>query len=421
MSSRLSISEYYRDALEEIRSVILRESEAQIIGSDVEELAKFYIQDYSLSPIELDPDRGPSLVHENYVKKILAHQRESFYSNEGDLDFPCKRIKVEIPIKLNTGILTLSRLVSSSHSLSYSENQFHWTEGLISFVIETKGYGVSLDEDVTAVEVKKGIERVDEIIRWKNTDLNRENPNLLFRVKNLIEVRKNDLLEDKTKIQALAQKINIPLKKQQPQGAKKIDIDHKPIVKKIKPSPHLPPDYCLDETKVNDILEVLDNQAKSFEKTPRAFISLKEEDLRDIILSNLNSIFQGKATGETFSKNGKTDIYLNIDEGNILVFECKNWGGKKLFLETIDQLRGYMTWRQNYGVIIFFVKAKNFTKILSEILADSQESSSYVNGAKKVNETHFVAKYYIDDPDKNVEIHCLFYNLYVESQTPPQI
>ena len=42
----------------------------------------------------------------------------------------------------------------------------------------------------------------------------------------------------------------------------------------------------------------------------------------------LNAIFSGKATGETFSNKGKTDIYLNIEKGNILVFECKIWGGK---------------------------------------------------------------------------------------------
>lgn len=414
MYQGLYISDYYRNALEKIRSVVLRESEAQIIGSATEELAEFYIQEHLLSPVELDPEREASWAHENYVKNIPAHQRESFYSNEGDIDFPCERIKVEIPIKTNKDIRTLSDLVSSTHSLSYSEKDFHWADDSISFFIETKGYGFSLDEDRTATEVNNGIKRVHEIIGWKNADLNLENTNLLNQVKNLIEVRKNDLLKNKTKVEALTQKINIPLKKQIPLGAQKINVDHKPIVKRIKPNPQLPEEYVLDETKVNDILEVLDNQAKSFEKTPKVFVSLGEEDLRDVILSNLNSIFQGSATGETFSKKGKTDIYLNIDKGNILVFECKNWGGKKLFLETIDQLRGYLTWRHNYGVIIFFVKAKNFSKILSEILADLQESSSYINSARKLNETHFIADHRLDDEDKIVKIHYLFYNLYSE-------
>lgn len=39
-----------------------------------------------------------------------------------------------------------------------------------------------------------------------------------------------------------------------------------------------------------------------------------EEALRDVLLVSLNSIFEGKATGETFSKRGKTDIYLNINK-----------------------------------------------------------------------------------------------------------
>jgi hypothetical protein len=199
-----------------------------------------------------------------------------------------------------------------------------------------------------------------------------------------------------------------------PQGAKKIIVDHKPIVKRIKPNPQLPEEYILDESKVNDILDVLDNQAKSFEKTPSALNSLGEEALRDLILANLNSIFQGKATGETFSKKGKTDIYLNIDKGSILVFECKIWGGKKIFLESIDQLRGYLTWRHNYGVIITFVRVKNFKKVLNEILDDIKTSASYRDSVRQINDTHFVGNHTVDDEDKSVKIHYLFYNLYSE-------
>jgi len=37
-------------------------------------------------------------------------------------------------------------------------------------------------------------------------------------------------------------------------------------------------------------------------------------------------------------------------------------GGKKLLHETIDQLRGYLTWRHNYGVIIIFLQNQKFFK-----------------------------------------------------------
>ncbi|OGI17377.1 MAG: hypothetical protein A2Z52_00425 [Candidatus Moranbacteria bacterium RBG_19FT_COMBO_42_6] len=412
---RASIADYYRDALDKLRSLILRESEAQIIGSDTTELAEYYFQQYALNPIEIDDTREKHWEYNNYVKTIPANQRESFYGNEGNLDFPCERILVEIPIKPNDNIKILSELTSSTFSDSYPEREFNWNQNSISFVIETKGYGFSLDEERIANEINDHIRRVTELLEWKNNDIKRGNVNLLNGIKGLIDVRKQNIQKSKDKIQSLTQKINIPLKKNIPQGAQRIALDPKPIVKRIKPNPHLPEEYVLDESKVNDILEVLDNQAKSFERTPKALASLGEEELRDLLLANLNSIFEGKATGETFSKKGKTDIYLNINKGNILVFECKQWGGKKLLHETIDQLRGYLTWRHNYGVIIIFSKIKNFSKIFSEIPSTIQESQSFKNSYKKINETHYSAIHVLEDDGKEVKIHYLFYNLFSEN------
>jgi hypothetical protein len=413
-SRRASISDYYRDALDKARSVILRESDAQIIGSDTAELAEFYFQQYALNPIEIDDTRETHWEYNNYVKTIPASERESDYRSQGNLDFSCERIVVEIPIKPNGHIKMLSELQSTMFSISVSERAFNWNQNSISFIIETKGYGFSLDEQRIANEINDHIKTVNELLEWKNSDIKKGNVSLSNGIKGLIDARKQDIQKSKDKIQSLTQKINIPLKKNIPQGAQRIALDPKPIVNRIKPNPRLPEEYVLDEKKVNDILEVLDNQAKSFERTPKALVSLGEEDLRDLLLANLNSIFEGKATGETFSKKGKTDIYLNINKGNILVFECKQWGGKKLLHETIDQLRGYLTWRHNYGVVIIFSRIKNFSKIFSEVPSIIQESQSYRNSYKKVNETHYTAIHVLEDEGKEVKIHFLFYNLFSE-------
>lgn len=323
MYDKPTISDYYRKALEDVRGKVLRESESQIVGTDSLELAQFYLQDVSLAPIEFDDEKGPSWEHQSYVKTIPAHQRESFYQSEGDLDFACERVRVEMPIKSNKDIRTLASLTSSTFSISYSDRDLQWSEQSISFIVETKGYRLSMDENQIVNMVNEGMRRVQETVGWKNADINKENASLLSQTKLLIDGRKKELEQSKGKIDSLMQKINIPLKKKVPEAMQRISIDHKPIVKRIKPAPQLPEEYQLDESKVNDIVEVLDNQSKSFEKTPNAVAKLGEEDLRDLILANLNSIFEGKATGETFSNQGKTDIYLNLDKGKILVFECK--------------------------------------------------------------------------------------------------
>jgi len=61
MHNRPSISDYYRDAMKEIRGAILRESEEQIIGSSTDDLASYYYDGYALASIELDDANQASL------------------------------------------------------------------------------------------------------------------------------------------------------------------------------------------------------------------------------------------------------------------------------------------------------------------------------------------------------------------------
>ena len=73
------------------------------------------------------------------------------------------------------------------------------------------------------------------------------------------------------------------------------------LLKKVKPNPSLPEEYVLDRSKVLDVISIIDNQGRQFEKTPKTYKDFGEEDLRNVILVSLNSLFEGKATGETFS------------------------------------------------------------------------------------------------------------------------
>lgn len=399
---------------DEVRSEILRETEEQIIGSDLDNLALYYFDKYSLSPVEIDEEREANWSQNTYVKNIPAREREDIYQQMGDVDWECESVRVEIPIKPNDHIDLISSLRTNTFSLSYNPSEFNWNRDSVSFTIETKGYGFNYDEDKIAQEVNNGIDRVKESIKWKTDDISKENDKLLGQIKTFIQERKNNIETSKQKISSLTSRISIPLKMKPTASVQKVNINHKPIVKRVKPAPKLPEEYVLDESKVNDIIEIVDNQAKTFEKTPASFKPLGEEDLRNLICANLNSIFVGSATAETFSKKGKTDIYLNINKGNILIFECKFWGGKELYLSTIDQLRGYLTWRENYGIVITFVRNKNFTSVLKQIEGITKSSDSYVDGFKKVNDTCFHSRHKLEDDEKYFKLVHLFYNLYTE-------
>lgn len=410
-SNRASISDYYRQSFEKIKNDILRESDATIIGTNIEELTDYYFEKYYLQLILIDETQEITWDPKKYIKTIYAHEREEFYQSQGNLDFECEKIDVEIPIVSNENIRDIAELQSSTFSISYSEKEFSFFVDKITFSLETKGYGFSLSEEQIPQNLESQIKRIKELISWKNKDIESENTKLKNNISSFILDRANKLNQDKEKLSSLTKKINISLKKKEDPSARKIELSQKPIVKKVKPTPTQPEEYSLDQEKVIDIISFLDNQGKQFEKTPKSYENMGEEALRDILLVNLNSIFEGKATGETFSKKGKSDIYLNIDKGNILVFECKIWQGENLYHSTIKQLRGYLTWRHNFGVMITFSKNKNFSEILNQIDQILKKSESYIGGYKKVNETHFVSRHSVENDTKEVEMHHLFYNL----------
>lgn len=81
------------------------------------------------------------------------------------------------------------------------------------------------------------------------------------------------------------------------------------------------------------------------ERSPKAFEQMGEEDLRSHFLVQLNGQYEGRATGETFNFQGKTDILIREGDRNVFIAECKFWHGEKQLLETIDQLLSYLSWR----------------------------------------------------------------------------
>ena len=137
------------------------------------------------------------------------------------------------------------------------------------------------------------------------------------------------------------------------------------------------------------ILQVLTNMASVMERSPEAFWGLKEEHLRDHFLVQLNGQFGGSATGETFNFTGKTDILIRRDNVNLFVAECKFWRGPKHFLEAIDQLLGYVTWRDTRLALVIFNRGGNLSNILNKIPDLVRSHSSFSQELEYTSETGF--------------------------------
>jgi hypothetical protein len=409
-----TFSDYYRTVTDKFNQDILRESETQILGSDVNDLANYFCQKYALVPLEFDPS---DITYEmkKEVRRVPARQRDESYRDGGDLDYEYEFAVVSLSIQPNPNLNVFKELSGPTHYMDGFDQRVQYSNQEISYSFDTKWYGGHMDEDGIAREINNKSERLIKTLTDKNSSIESGNATLLREIQSAVEKRKQKLIADQDKLNSLTQKIKIPLKKKDNPSATKIHLNTKNFVKVVKPTPKLPEEYTLEESMLGEILGFVDNQCQTFERTPGAYKQLGEEQLRDIILSSLNGIFEGNATGETFVKKGKTDIHLKIEKGEILIFECKNWGGEKIYIDTITQLIGYVTWRQNYGVVIMFAKNKDFSKILAQIPDIIQKHPQYISGFKKINDSHFVSDHTLpEDSGKIIKVHHLIYNIYSE-------
>jgi hypothetical protein len=123
----------------------------------------------------------------------------------------------------------------------------------------------------------------------------------------------------------------------------------------------------LDEEEYKYILEVLKSMSLVIERNPVSFASLDENAIRDHFLIQLNGHYKGTATGETFNASGKTDILIRAEDRNVFIAECKFWYGSKAFDEAINQLLGYLTWRDSKCALLIFNRTKHSTSVCQKM------------------------------------------------------
>lgn len=188
--------------------------------------------------------------------------------------------------------------------------------------------------------------------------------------------------------QGRASSLGIPLKNRAdaPKTFVLPDVKRKvvPILPPVTSSAYAP-EPVLDMETYEHILTVVQNMAHVMERSPSAFKTMGEEDLRQHFLVQLNGQFEGAATGETFNVNGKTDILLRANDRNVFIGECKYWKGPKVYRETIDQLLGYTAWRDTKTAILIFNRGTAMSTVLAGV---ETETSGHGNFKRKVEWKH---------------------------------
>jgi hypothetical protein len=151
----------------------------------------------------------------------------------------------------------------------------------------------------------------------------------------------------------------------------------------------------LDNSVYMEILQVIEDSGRVIERNPSLYQGKDEEGLRDYFIFQLEPRFEGSTTGETFNKSGKTDILMRYQGKNLFVAECKFWRGIKSYFEALDQLLGYLTWRDSKTSLICFVDNKEITPVLETISEHTSEHVNFVRLKKRTQEGRFEFEFHL--------------------------
>jgi hypothetical protein len=78
-----------------------------------------------------------------------------------------------------------------------------------------------------------------------------------------------------------------------------------------------------------------------------------------------------------------------VNDKNIFIAECKFWNGEKALVETIDQILGYLSWRDTKAAIILFNRNKGFSEVLAKVQGAANGHPNRKRGPKIESETRF--------------------------------
>lgn len=191
-------------------------------------------------------------------------------------------------------------------------------------------------EDMTPEEVNQKLEDIDTNLRGHFTELKTQvqefNRSLRDNAETYFAAEKEERLEE----QDMLGEIDVPLRGREdtpdtvaisaPEEREPIEVAE--TSESTESSKKIP---TLSEEGYEKILTAINDVGMGFERSPRMFADKTEEDLRDFILVLLEMNFVGSATGETFNKDGKTDMLLRYENDNVFIGECAIWKGKGVF------------------------------------------------------------------------------------------
>lgn len=388
------ILEIFQRSYDDIKSSVDRETEDYILNVNETEYVKHLATKHRLSPPIIHFD---NVYADSYERDIPAEHFPGNFNVYPGKSYKKEVIQYFIPVSGNT------------HLLKYAPANTFYIGGGGDFEIQDDTIVtefVNFANDVEEIKRKylSEVEGLHGNYNAVRADIDSFNNTLENQIGSYLNERKQKLLSKKSLLSSLG----VPLRKK-PDTATTFSVP-KPVLREqivVKPVVHeqgFKAEPTLDQHNYQKILKLINDVGKNFERMPSIYKDKGEEDLRDHILMTVDPNFEfGSATGETFNKSGKTDIQLRYDSSVVFICECKFWSGEKNYLSTIDQLLGYLTWRDTKASVVIFVRQKDFSAVLGKVRDYTHKHPNYLRFVNNADENWFNFHFHING-DRNREV-----------------
>ena len=369
-----------------------------------EEFSKYLESKYSL-------DDFPSLIWEEIEMEIgetEIYGRDlpaTFDISNPNEKFKRKLVEYNIPINGNVGLLRFSPTNRYSTNGIYGTLEIQNNTLNVSFIdIYNKPENIESNFDRT----KNAIAGKLNVVKSEYDNYHKELPQFIdTEIKKRIQ-KINHTNDYKSKFKYPIKKKDVPTAFASPRIVKKRKITPKPVGAGNTVTNQR---FITDEDYMH-ILGLLQDCGNNWEHHPELYKDKGEEALRDQLIFVLAPNIEGVVAGEAYNKKGKTDICIKHESTNLFIGECKIWKGPKGFVETIDQILGYLTWRDSKAAIMMFVPNKEISGVREATEESAKGHPNFVRVLDVINQGWTNYRFHIEnDPGTYITLAVQLYHL----------
>ena len=372
----------------------------KVLAVSETDLIVYLIDKYTLDAPRLLTEQK-FIESEGETKIDVSLRFEYGYGSFNPQSVPGSYVTIAVPFE---GDPDLFQYQASTYSLSPPRCRIKGNLVLITF------QDVNLDSEQVRQDIDNITNQIANNLQWTRNDCEKWNNRVQSVAEEYIRSRKKRLLEQTQMLSALG----LPIRKRSDPDISTVPVARKKRPATVPPTPSeaFKPEPEISDPDYNEILQTIDLLSRTIERSPSTFANMREEAIRDLLLVSLNGHYERSATGETFNSEGKTDILIRADGRNVFIAECKFWEGPKALRAAIDQLLGYLTWRDTKAALLVFSKNKDFTAVLNSVAKAVSEHPSFKRELRKISETH--AQYLFrqkHDPDRELYLAVQSFNI----------